>query len=65
MFLAGARVRPGLVGRHPSLTDLVDGDLKFHTDFRHVYAAMLDRWLGWKSAPILGAAYKPLDLFTA
>ena len=49
MFLAGSRVRGGLVGEHPSLNDLDDGDLKFHTDFRQVYATLLERWLGWSS----------------
>ena len=63
MFLAGSPVRAGLVGEHPSLDDLEDGDLKFHTDFRQVYATLLDRWLGWSSASVLGGEYKSLDLF--
>ncbi len=35
------------VGEHPSLGDLYDGDLKLHTDFRSVYAVVLDDWLKW------------------
>jgi uncharacterized protein (DUF1501 family) len=62
MFLAGARVQPGLIGDHPSLDDLEDGDVKFHTDFRQVYATLLDKWLGWSSKPILGGDYKPIDV---
>jgi uncharacterized protein (DUF1501 family) len=62
MFLAGGRVQPGLVGKHPSLTDLVDGDLKHHTDFRQVYATVLDDWLGWNSATILQQKYQTLPL---
>jgi len=63
MFLAGGRVRPGLIGKHPSLTDLDDGDLKFHTDFRQVYAAILREWLGWKTDTILDGKYEPVPLF--
>ena len=50
----------GLIGKHPSLTDLVQGDLKFHTDFRRVYATLLDRWLQIPSEPVLGARFEPL-----
>jgi uncharacterized protein (DUF1501 family) len=65
MFLAGDPVQAGLVGPHPSLTDLIDGDLKFHTDFRQVYATVLERWLDWPSQEILGGEYPPLDVFDA
>ncbi|PHS03440.1 MAG: hypothetical protein COA78_17825 [Blastopirellula sp.] len=61
MFLAGEAVKPGLVGDQPSLTDLSDGDLKFHTDFRQVYATILDQWLHWNSRPILGKQYQSVD----
>ena len=43
----------GLVGKHPSLSDLTDGDLKYHTDFRRVYATLLDDWLGVASKGVL------------
>jgi uncharacterized protein (DUF1501 family) len=56
-FLAGNRVKSGLIGKHPSLHDLQDGDVKFHTDFRQVYATVLDQWLGVESAPILGGKF--------
>jgi uncharacterized protein (DUF1501 family) len=62
MFLAGGRVKPGLIGAHPSLADLEDGDVKFHTDFRQVYAAILEKWLGWPSAPVLGEEWKPAEV---
>lgn len=60
MFLAGKRVKSGLIGKHPSLTDLDDGDLKFHTDFRQVYATVLEHWLGWSSSKILGGEFAPV-----
>ncbi len=59
LFLVGNGVLPGLVGKHPRLDDLEDGDVKFHTDFRTLYAAVLENWLGWPAAPILGEAYAP------
>lgn len=65
MFLAGSRVRAGLIGDHPSLTDLDDGDLKFRVDFRQVYATLLDRWLGWSSNTALGGEFKTIDALKA
>ena len=65
MFLAGGRLKGGLVGPHPSLTDLENDGLKFHTDFRQVYATMLDRWLGIDSKGVLGRHFEPLDVFRA
>ena len=63
MFLAGGRVKPGLLGKHPSLTDLDDeGDLKFTTDFRSVYAGVLEHWLGVRSASVLGPGFTPLQV---
>ena len=62
LFVAGHKVRAGLVGKHPSLTDLDDGDLKFHTDYRQVYATVLEDWLGCSSEPLLGR-FDKLTLF--
>lgn len=61
IFLAGQRVTPGLIGEHPRLDDLADGDVKFHTDFRRVYAAALN-WLGWDPAPVLGKQFESLNV---
>jgi uncharacterized protein (DUF1501 family) len=62
MFLAGAPVKGGLFGKHPSLTDLSQGDLKFTTDFRSVYATVLEDFMKTPSQPILKAAYPKLGL---
>ena len=59
---SGRSGQAGLIGEHPSFDDLDDGDLKFHTDFRRLYAAMLDDWLGVPSAPIVGDGFEPLPL---
>ena len=55
VFLAGPGVKAGLVGKTPLLGDLEDGDLKWSTDFRSVYATLLDRWLGIPSQQVLAA----------
>lgn len=62
MFLAGSQVVGGLVGKHPSMTDLTDGDIKYHTDFRRVYATLLDDWLGVDSKGVLGEKFEKLTL---
>ncbi|HEX3462745.1 MAG TPA: DUF1501 domain-containing protein, partial [Candidatus Elarobacter sp.] len=55
VFLIGGGVKGGLYGRHPDLAQLNNGNLGFTTDFRSVYATVLERWLGRPSAPIVGA----------
>jgi uncharacterized protein (DUF1501 family) len=54
LFVAGPSVKGGVVGKHPNLADLDADDLKFHTDFRRVYATLLDGWLGCDSKAVLG-----------
>jgi uncharacterized protein (DUF1501 family) len=62
MFLAGGRVKPGLVGDHPSLSKLEAGNLAHAIDFRQVYAAVLDQWLGVSSKDVLGQEFKPVEV---
>jgi uncharacterized protein (DUF1501 family) len=63
VFVVGPVAKPGLIGAHPSLDDLDDGDLKFHTDFRRVYASMLGDWLGCKPEAIVGSGFESVPLF--
>ncbi|MEE8555021.1 MAG: DUF1501 domain-containing protein [bacterium] len=65
MFVAGKPVRGGHYGDPPSLTDLDEGDnLVFTTDFRRVYATVIDGWLGYKAAPeLLGGEFEPFPMF--
>ena len=64
MFIVGHRVKGGLYGKHPSLTDLDDGNMKMTTDFRRVYATMIDEWLGVAdTAAILKGRFEPLGTF--
>jgi len=57
LFILGGGVKPGLYGKYPSLTELNEGDLKFSTDFRSVYATALEKWLGVPSEQVLGRKY--------
>jgi uncharacterized protein (DUF1501 family) len=61
-FLVGPKVKPGVVGTQPSLTDLVDGEPRASTDFRRIYATLIRDWLGVR-ADVLGGAFEPLSLF--
>jgi uncharacterized protein (DUF1501 family) len=61
LFVVGPGVRGGLIGQHPSLAELENGDLKHHTDFRRVYATLLDGWLGCDSRVVLGGRFEPVQ----
>jgi uncharacterized protein (DUF1501 family) len=65
MFLIGPMVKAGVVGTHPSLTDLDAGDLKFTTDFRSVYASVLDDWMRAPAAKVLGGSYPKAKVLRA
>jgi uncharacterized protein (DUF1501 family) len=61
MFIIGGGVKGGIYGDHPSLNDLDFGNLKWHTDFRSVYATVLERWLGVQSSAVLGGSFSRLN----
>lgn len=54
VLVLGGPVRGGLYGEPPSLTDLDDGDLRFTTDFRAVYATLLANVLDTEPERVLG-----------
>jgi len=66
MMLIGGLVRGGIYGTAPSLSldpsnptlENNAADVKYETDFRSVYAKILDSWLGANSVAILGADYR-------
>ncbi len=60
MFVAGAKVKGGLYGKHPSMTELDDGDIAHTTDFRSVYGTLVESWLGVDAAKVLDASYPKL-----
>lgn len=64
MMVLGGMVRGGLHGTAASLTlghptlENASGDVRYETDFRSVYARVLDQWLGVNSVPILGGDFR-------
>jgi uncharacterized protein (DUF1501 family) len=60
MFVVGPRVKGGFYGDEPSLSDLDAGDLKFTTDFRSVYATLLQEVVGVDAKASLGKAFAPV-----
>jgi uncharacterized protein (DUF1501 family) len=66
MLVLGGLVRGGLYGTAPRLTldpgnptlENSAGDVRHETDFRSVYAKILDNWLGSDSVAVLGANYR-------
>ena len=53
VFLLGNSIKGGLYGEAPSLTDLDNGDLKYTTDFRDIYAGLLHNVLGAEPEQVL------------
>jgi uncharacterized protein (DUF1501 family) len=66
VFLAGSKVKPGLHGTYPSLEKekLGEGDLVYTVDFRSVYGAVLEKWLGCPAEKLLGEKFPMLDLIS-
>ncbi len=64
MFVFGKGVKGGLYGKHPSLTELDDGNLIKTTDFRNVYATLIEEWMGYPdSETILKGEFPTLGMF--
>jgi uncharacterized protein (DUF1501 family) len=57
VYVIGSKVKGGVYGDHPSLTSLDAGDLKYNTDFRCIYATLLDKWMAADSKQILGQQF--------
>jgi uncharacterized protein (DUF1501 family) len=70
MFALGGTVRGGLYGTAASLNpdpknptlENNGGDVRHETDFRSVYARVIDGWLGSDSVALLGADFRRPDL---
>ncbi len=60
-YVIGKGVKGGIYSNYPDLTNLDDnGNLKFTTDFRNLYATVLDKWMGVSSKTVLGGSYPNL-----
>jgi uncharacterized protein (DUF1501 family) len=55
-------VRGGVIGTMPSLTDLDRGEPKMTTDFRRVYAGVLDKWFGLPTKESLGGTFEAVSV---
>ena len=64
LFLIGGGVKGGLYGQAPDLGATNMGNVRFTTDFRSVYATVLERWLGRPSAPLLGGEFVQLPVLS-
>jgi len=70
MLVMGGKVNGGIYGTAPSLTNDPSNptlennaaDVKFETDFRSVYAQVIDGWLGNDSVKLLGGNFKKSGL---
>lgn len=62
LFLIGGGVKGGLYGTLPDLAATNMGNLRYTTDFRSVYATVLERWLGRPSAPVLNGSFQKLPV---
>jgi uncharacterized protein (DUF1501 family) len=65
MFVVGNAVKGGHYGDVPSLTNLDEGDnLVYTTDFRRVYATMIEGWLEHPDAgEVLNGNFESFDMF--
>jgi len=60
LFVMGSKIKGGLHGTPPALNLARNQDLTFTTDFRQVYATVLDRWFSCPTDQVLGKTYQPL-----
>ena len=63
-FVVGNAVKGGLYGTPPSLENLVlDGNLQNTTDFRRVFATLIQEWMGANATQVLGRTFDTLGMF--
>lgn len=66
MMALGGGVRGGIYGTAPSLRSTPDNptlenngnDVRYETDFRSIYARVIDQWLGGSSVQVLGGDFR-------
>lgn len=62
MFVFGEKIKGGIHGTPPDLENLTDGDIRHQIDFRQVYAAILEGWLGTPAEKVLGKKFDKIPL---
>lgn len=65
LFLAGGRLRPGLLGEPADLGKVREGGLDAALDFRRVYADVLGQWLQVEPRTILADSIEPFAVVRA
>lgn len=60
LLLSGGLKQKGLINELPDLSDLNEGDLKHHIDFKNVYATILKKWLNADDQLILHGKYEQM-----
>ena len=65
MYVIGKPVKGGHYGKPPSLAELdADGNVAHTTDFRRVYASLIEGWFGYQqSRALLSGDFAPLAMF--
>ena len=66
MYVIGKPVKGGHYGQAPSLTELdAGGNVAYTTDFRRVYASLIENWFGYQdSRALLAGDFATLPLFS-
>ena len=64
MFVVGKAIKGGFYGAASDLSNLDDGNLRFTTDFRSVYATLIEGWLQSPSDAILGGRFEPVPFLS-
>lgn len=66
MFVMGNGVKTGIYGDAPDLSKLdSNGSVQWTTDFRSVYATLLENWLGVDSTSILGGRFESVPFLAS
>ena len=64
-FVLGGKVRGGLFGQAPNLSQLDGGNLQYGVDFRSLYATAIEKWWGLDARGVLNGKFPNLDLLRA
>jgi uncharacterized protein (DUF1501 family) len=64
VLVIGPRVKGGFYGEFPNLRNLDDGNLRYTTDFRRVYATALESILEINAKEVLGRGFAPLGFLS-
>ncbi len=64
-LVMGGSVKGGIIGATPTLSNLDNGDLRFTTDFRQLYASLSHHWWGVSNDVLQTKGFSTLPLFKA